>query len=51
VLFVTGGETIKGFSFALLAGIVVGTYSSIFIATPILLEFTKEEPTIEKKKK
>lgn len=51
VLFLAGGETIKGFSFALLAGIVVGTYSSIFIATPILLEFTKEEPIVDKKKK
>jgi SecD/SecF fusion protein len=51
VLFLAGGETIKGFSFALLMGVVVGTYSSIFIATPIMLEFTKEEPEAEKKKK
>jgi SecD/SecF fusion protein len=51
VLFVAGGETIKGFSFALLAGIMVGTYSSIFIATPILLEFTKEAPLVEKNNK
>lgn len=51
VLFLAGGETIKGFSFALLAGVVVGTYSSIFIATPVLLEFIKDEPVVEKKKK
>ena len=35
-LFVFGGEIIHGFSFALLVGIVVGTYSSIFIASPFL---------------
>lgn len=35
-----GGEVIRGFSFALFVGIVVGTYSSIFIAAPILVEFT-----------
>ena len=51
VLFLAGGETIKGFTFALLAGVVVGTYSSIFIATPVLLELIKEEPVSDKKKK
>ena len=51
VLFLAGGETIKGFSFALLAGVVVGTYSSAFIATPIMLEFVKEEPESDQKKK
>lgn len=51
VLFIAGGETIKGFSFALLAGIVVGTYSSAFIATPVMLEFVKEQPEVVKKKK
>lgn len=50
VLFIAGGETIKGFSFALMMGVVVGTYSSIFIATPVMLEFIKEEPIKEKKK-
>lgn len=34
-IFIFGGETIRGFTFALLIGIVVGTYSSLFIATPI----------------
>lgn len=36
-LFVLGGEVLRGFSFALLVGVLVGTYSSIFIASPILL--------------
>jgi SecD/SecF fusion protein len=44
-IFIFGGATIKGFSFALLIGIVIGTYSSICIATPIVidLEPAKEE--------
>ena len=42
VLFAFGGGSIKGFSFALLIGVIVGTYSSIFIATPILSDLTKE---------
>ncbi|MFZ1562284.1 MAG: protein translocase subunit SecF, partial [Saprospiraceae bacterium] len=36
ILFLFGGDSIKGFSFALLVGIIVGTYSSVFIAAPIL---------------
>jgi len=36
-LFVFGGEIIHGFSFTLLVGVVVGTYSSIFVASPILM--------------
>lgn len=38
VLFVFGGEALRGFSFALLIGVVFGTYSSIFIATPVVLD-------------
>lgn len=38
VLFIFGGEAIRGFSFALLVGIGVGTYSSIFIASPIVVD-------------
>jgi SecD/SecF fusion protein len=37
-IFVFGGESIKGFTFALLVGIVVGTYSSLFIATPLVYD-------------
>ena len=36
-LFVFGGEVLRGFSFALVVGIIVGSYSSIFVASPILL--------------
>lgn len=38
-LFIWGGEVIHDFAFALLIGIVVGTYSSIFVASPILIEW------------
>jgi SecD/SecF fusion protein len=41
ILFFFGGSSIKGFSFALIVGIVIGTYSSIFVATPILVDLTK----------
>ncbi len=37
VLYLFGGEILKGFSFTLLVGIIVGTYSSIFIASPVLM--------------
>ena len=36
-LFLFGGEVMRGFSFALVVGVIVGTYSSIFVASPILL--------------
>lgn len=42
ILFVFGGASIKGFAFALLLGITVGTYSSIFIATPVMSDLTKD---------
>ena len=35
IIFIFGGEVIRGFMFALVLGIVVGTYSSIFIASPV----------------
>lgn len=41
ILFLFGGEGIKAFSFALLVGIVAGTYSSIFVATPIVVDMVK----------
>ncbi len=40
ILFIFGGTSIKGFAFALLVGIIVGTYSSIFVATPIMSDFS-----------
>lgn len=42
-IFIFGGTTIKGFAFALLIGIVVGTYSSICIATPIVIDFDRKK--------
>ena len=40
-IFIFGGASIKGFIFALLVGIIVGTYSSLFIATPISFDLTR----------
>ncbi|SDR71938.1 SecD/SecF fusion protein [Polaribacter sp. KT25b] len=42
-IFLFGGDSIKGFMFALIVGIIVGTYSSIFVATPIMYDTTKKE--------
>ena len=39
IMYIWGGAGIKGFNFALLAGILFGTYSSIAIASPLLLGF------------
>ena len=38
VLYIFGGETLRSFSFAMMIGIIFGTYSSLFIATPIILD-------------
>jgi preprotein translocase SecF subunit len=38
ILFFFGGEVLKGFSFALIIGVMIGTYSSIFVASPVLVE-------------
>jgi SecD/SecF fusion protein len=43
VLFVFGGDVIRGFSFALLIGVCFGTYSSICIATPVIIDFGKKD--------
>ena len=42
VLFLFGGPSLSGFSFALLVGIIVGTYSSIFVATPVFVDLFKK---------
>jgi len=47
VIFLFGGDSIKGFMFALIVGVAVGTYSSLFVATPIMFDTSKKE---EKKK-
>lgn len=38
-LFLFGGEVIKGFAFAMMVGVIVGTYSSVFVASPVVLEW------------
>ena len=44
VLYIFGGETLRSFSFAMIIGIIFGTYSSLFIATPIILDtYGKQE--------
>lgn len=45
VMFIFGGESIRGFIFAMLIGMIVGTYSSLFIATPILVDTISKEDT------
>lgn len=42
ILFIFGGEVLKGFSFALILGVLLGTYSSIFVASPILVDLQKK---------
>jgi SecD/SecF fusion protein len=42
-IFIFGGEVIRGFAFALLAGVIVGTYSSVFVASPIAYETMKKD--------
>ena len=41
VIFLFGGEIIRGFMFAIMTGVIVGTYSSLFIASPIMYDTTK----------
>jgi len=43
VLFAFGGDVIRGFSFALLIGVIFGTYSSICVATPVIVDFGKKD--------
>ena len=54
ILFFLGGQAIRGFAFALMIGVIVGTYSSVFIATPIMFDTMKKKAeaiTTKKKKK
>ena len=51
VLLIFGGEVLRGFSFALFVGILVGTYSSVYIATPIVVDLMKKELDKEKEAK
>lgn len=55
VIFIMGGETIRGMVFSLMIGVIVGTYSSVFISTPVAYDLTKDKGTAQeglaKKKK
>jgi len=46
-IFIFGGESIQGFMFALIVGVVVGTYSSVFIATPVMYDTQKKKALSE----
>ncbi len=47
-IFILGGAILKGFSFAMILGVIIGTYSSIFVASPILKYFKVNYKTLEK---
>ena len=47
-IFIFGGEILKGFSFAMIMGVIIGTYSSIFVATPILKYTNVTQKTVLK---
>ena len=49
-IFVLGGEILKGFSFAMIIGVIIGTYSSIFVAAPILKYLNVSYKSIAKEK-
>ena len=50
-IFIFGGESIQGFMFALIVGVIVGTYSSLFIATPIMFDTVKRGDAAESLRK
>ena len=50
-LLLFGGETLKDFAFALLVGVLSGAYSSIFIATPVLVEWKERELTYMRRRR
>ena len=50
-IFIFGGESLRGFMFAMIVGIIVGTYSSLFIATPVMFDTLKKKTQIGKEEK
>ena len=50
-IFIFGGAILKGFSFAMILGVIIGTYSSIYIANPILVRLNVSQKTILKEEK
>ncbi|MBN2410337.1 protein translocase subunit SecF [candidate division KSB1 bacterium] len=49
ILFIMGGEVIHNFAFALIVGVLIGTYSSIYVASPIIIEWYKRAETNKRK--
>ncbi len=49
-IYIFGGQILKGFSFAMIVGVIVGTYSSIFVATPVLNYTNVSQKTVSKEK-
>jgi SecD/SecF fusion protein len=47
IIFLFGGAAIKGFIFALMIGIIVGTYSSLCIATPVLIDLSGKKMSVD----
>jgi|TARA_B110000967_G_C18804697_1_gene520362 preprotein translocase subunit SecF len=50
-IFILGGEILRGFSFAMILGVIIGTYSSIFVASPVLNYFKVTQKTLLKEDK
>jgi len=50
IIFIFGGEVIRGFMFALMIGVIVGTYSSLFVASPIMMDTIKKKEEKLKRK-
>ena len=50
-IFLLGGEILKGFSFAMILGVIIGTYSSVFVASPVLSFFKVTQKTLLKEDK
>jgi SecD/SecF fusion protein len=51
VLLIFGGEVLRGFSFALFVGVIIGTYSSVFIAAPVILDLGRKKQVHSETKK
>ncbi len=51
IIFIFGGEILRGFSFAMLIGVVFGTYSSLFVATPFVVELIRTKKSLPAKSK
>ena len=48
-IYILGGEILRGFAFAMILGVLIGTYSSIFVAAPVLKSLNVSYKTLEKK--